>query len=155
MKRIVMAAISGVAVAAMMGGCAAPGASQESSATTYVLVFTVPEGTFTTANPHCSGDCTPIGFDHDPIFLVEDVFPPAERRFTQYMYSPRWHQPDLTIARRWGRCVVEALEKAHPDFGRITVSSAYLIRVRAPVQPGTTLRGASPARDPCESVWRR
>jgi hypothetical protein len=141
------------AVAAILGGCAAHGGGGKPdmwTANTYVMVFTVPESAFTVSNPHCSGNCVPVGFGED-VFFIEDLgYTDDQRKFPQKMYSPRWHQPDLATARKWARCLVEALDKEQPGFGKIEVTSAYLIRVRAPEVHGRKLEGATATNNPCD-----
>jgi hypothetical protein len=148
--------VQAMLVAAMLGGCAAPGMARKSEFT-YVMVFTVAEGAFTTSNPNCAGNCVPVGFDpEDAIFLVEGLgYRDGERKFTQSLYSPMWHQPDFEKARQWGRCVVAAFDKVDPNFGRVEVTSAYLVRVRAPVAEKMRLQAATAGPSPCELPKRR
>jgi hypothetical protein len=88
--------------------------------------------------------------DVSPIFLVEDAgFDPKKRQFSEYLYSPQWQQPDLETARKWARCVVEQFDKPHPKFGKVTVTSAYLIRVLAPSSDVKQVLRDGLGRDQC------
>ena len=143
--------IVGILSALALGGCAVAGPRGDFEPT-YVMVFTVSAGTLTDSVPHCAGDCSPGGFgDREPIFRIEDVgFAPGQRRFSEFMYSPQWQQPDLETARKWARCVVEAFDKIDPDFGKITVTSAYLIRVLAPADDINRAHREARYSHPCE-----
>lgn len=137
----------------LFAGCASHGPHKESFLPTYVLVLTIDAIHMSSMGElHCTANCSVGDFDPSrvPIFHVEDLGYGDSHKFTQMMISPRWHQQDLAVARRWGRCVVERLEKGEPPtWPPVKVTSAYLVRVLAPLdEPYASVLSRSP-RDPC------
>lgn len=136
----------------VLGGCAGAGTQVETLEPTYVMVFTVAPGPFTRAVPHCSGNCSPgRTVSERRLFHVEDA--DARQRAREgghLMYSPQWHHPDLETARKWAGCVIDAFDRPDPAFGKVTISSAYLIRVLGPGDALLEVQRAGPPGNPCE-----
>lgn len=145
-------------LALLLSGCATTGGLEDRLKPTYVLVLTIDGKHLSTfADLHCTANCSVGDFDpqKQPIFHVEDLGYGAERTFSQIMISPRWHQPDLRTAREWGRCVVEGLEKPIPNFDKVVVTSAYLVRVLAPAEYVDKGPRTLKATNPCQFLRTR